>query len=194
LTEIYDDRILSNTRTWISTNDLCSLVKGDKSRIIPAIKHLFERDYLETRTNGYIIEYRRIDKAQSDEHFDKMMENFEYNKQTAVNEIVLHNYSDLYIELHNYSILTKKGKLTKKCDATLDWIQSELLDRAFMVMIRLKYQDTLKLLPHSVVNKRIQIIQNFIDSVMESLKPLKNEKLILERFQNHTHKLESFKV
>jgi len=52
----------------------------------------------------------------------------------------------------------------------------------------------LKLLPHSVIKQRLQIIQNFIDSVMESLEPLKNDKLIREHFQNHTHKLESFKV
>ena len=184
MTEIYDDRIFANTTEWISTNDLCRLVKGDKSRIIPAIKHLLKMGHLETRTNGYIIEYRRIDKAQSDKQFDKMMEKtFEFSKQTAITRM-----KDLNL------IVTKKGKLTKKCDALLDYVQSELLDRAFMVMIRLKYQDTLKLLPHSVVNKRIQIIQNFIDSVMESLKPLKNEKLILERFQNHTHKFEPFKV
>ncbi len=180
----YDDRIFANTSTWISTNVLCRLVKGDKSHITIAIKHLLERGYLEKRTDGYIIEYRRIDKAQSNDQFDDMMTNFEDNKQTAVNEIVL----------HNYPILTKKGKLTKKADDLLDWIQTQLLDMAFLVMIRLKYQDTLKLLPHSVVNKRLQTIQNFIDSVMESLKPLKNEKLILERFQTHTHKLEPFKV
>jgi hypothetical protein len=196
LTEIYDDRILAFTSPidWISTNDLCRLVKGNKSAIIPAIKELEKREYLESRTKGNTIEYRRIDKAQSNEQFDSMIENFKVNKQTAINQIVLHNYSDVYIELENYSILTKKGKLTKKCDATLDWIQTELLDRAFMVMSRLMYQDTLKLLPHSVVKKRLQIIQNFIDSVMKSLEPLKNEKLITERFQNHTHKFEHFKV
>lgn len=183
MTEIYDDRILSFTNNWISTNDLCSLVKGDKSRIIPAIKHLWSREYLETQTNGYIIEYRRIDKAQSNEQFASMMKTFESNKLTAINEIN-----------EMKTITTKKGILTKRGEALLDWIQSELLDRSFMVMTRIKYQDTLKLLPHSVVNKRLQTIQNFVDGVMESLKPLKNEKLILERFQTHTHKLESFKV
>ena len=92
------------------------------------------------------------------------------------------------------TITTKKGILTKRGEALLDWIQAELLDRAFMVMSRIKYQDTLKLLPHSVVNKRLQRIDEFVDSVMKSLSPLKQEKLILERFQNHTHKLEPFKI
>lgn len=92
------------------------------------------------------------------------------------------------------TIVTKKGILTKRGEALLDWIQNELIDRAFMVMTRLKYQDTLKLLPHSVVNKRLQRIDEFVDSVMKSLVPLKQEKLILERFQNHTHKIEPFKI
>jgi len=43
-------------------------------------------------------------------------------------------------------------------------------------------------------SRRLQIIQKFVDGVIESLEPLNNEKLILERFQNHTHKLEPFKV
>ena len=63
-----------------------------------------------------------------------------------------------------------------------------------MVMSRLRYQQVLKLLPNTVMNKRLQTIQKFVDGVMESLEPLKNEELILERFQNHTHKLEPFKV
>ena len=187
MTEIYDDRIYANTTQWINTNPLCRLINGNKSAIIPAIKELVKRGYLETQPNKFgKPEYRRIDKAQSDEHFDNMMSvkgAFEKNKQTAITRM-----KDLNL------IVTKEGKLTKKCDALLDWIQSELLDMAFMIMIRFKYQDTLKLLPHSVVNKRIQIIQNFIDSVMESLKPLKNEKLIREHFQNHTHQLAGFKV
>jgi hypothetical protein len=94
----------------------------------------------------------------------------------------------------NYSITTKNGILTKNGETLLDYIQTELIDRSFMVMSRLRYQQVLKLLPHAVMNKRLQTIQKFVDGVMESLEPLKNEKLILERFQNHTHKLEPFKV
>jgi len=183
LTGIYDDRILSFTNNWISTNDLCRLVKGDKSGVIPAIKRLLSLNYLEMRTSDNKIEYKRIDKAQNQEDFDWIMKLFESNKLTAINEIN-----------EMKTITTKKGILTKRGEALLDWIQSELLDRSFMVMTRIKYQDTLKLLPHSIVNKRLQRIDEFVDSVMRSLKPLNQEKLILERFQNHTHKLEPFKV
>jgi len=183
LTGIYDDRILSFTNDWINTNDLCRLVKGDKARIIPACKELVELGYLDMKTDGYVKRYKRLDKAQSQKQFDNLIELFESNKLIAIDEIN-----------EMKTIVTKKGILTKRGEALLDWIQNELIDRAFMVMTRLKYQDTLKLLPHSVVNKRLQRIDEFVDSVMKSLSPLKQEKLILERFQNHTHKIEPFKI
>jgi hypothetical protein len=183
LTGIYDDRILSFTNEWISTNELCRLVKGDKAGTIPAIKDLLSRNYLESRTIDRKIEYKRIDKGQTQVDFDRLMELFESNKLIAIDEMN---------EIK--PITTKKGTLTKRGEALLDYVQSELLDRAFMVMSRIKYQDTLKLLPHSVVNKRLQRIDEFVDSVMRSLRPLNEEKLILERFQNHTHTLEPFKI
>ena len=183
MTGIYDDRILSFTNEWINTNDLVRLVKGDKTKIIPACKELVELGHLDMKTDGYVKRYKRLDKAQSDKQFDNLMELFESNKLIAIDEIN-----------EMKTIVTKKGILTRQGEALLDWIQSELLDRAFMVMSRIKYQDTLKLLPHSTVNKRLQRIDEFVNSVMKSLAPLKQEKLILERFQNHTHKLEPFKV
>jgi len=184
LTGIYDDRILGFTAEWISTNDLCTAVKGDKSGIIPAIKELEDMGYLEMRTNGYLKEYKRVDKAQNRNQFDVMMATFELNKEIAIKEM-----GHL-----NYSITTKNEILTKKGEVLLDYVQIELIDRSFMVMSRLRYQQVLKLLPHAVMNRRLHIIQKFVNDVMESLEPLKNEKLILERFQNHTHKLEPFKV
>ena len=183
MTGIYDDRILSFTNEWISTNELCRLVKGDKAGIIPAIKALVALDFLESRQVGKKgIEYRRIDKAQSQESFDRLMELFESNKLIAIDE------------MNEIKPVTIEGIFTKEGITLLDYVQSELLDRAFMVMSRIKYQDTLKLLPHSVVNKRLQRIDEFVDSVMRSLRPLNEEKLILERFQNHTHTLEPFKI
>lgn len=173
---------------WTKRPDILRAIPGDPSGISKDLQALLGLKWLEKRTvkskNGQNVnEYRRIDIPQNKDQFDSMMKFFEDNKQLAINKI-----KDLNL------IVTKKGKLTKKCDALLDWIQSELLDMAFMVMIRFKYQDTLKLLPHSVINQRLQIIQNFVDSVMESLRPLKNDKLIREHFQNHTHQISAFKV
>ena len=183
MTGIYDDRILSFTNDWINTNDLVRRVKGDKTKIIPACKELVELGYLDMKTDGYVKRYKRLDKAQSQKQFDHLIELFESNKLIAIDEIN-----------EMKTIVTKKGILTRRGEALLDWIQSELIDRSFMVMTRLKYQDTLKLLPHSIVNKRLQRIDEFVNSVMKCLAPLKQEKLILERFQNHTHKLEPFKI
>ncbi len=184
MTGIYDDRILGFTAEWIATNDLCTLVKGDKAGVIRAIKELEDMGHLEMRTNGYIIEYKRIDKAQDSKQFDVMMATFDLNKDIALKEM----------KHLKYSITSKNGILTKKGETLLDYVQTELIDRSFMVMSRLRYQQILKLLPHTVMNRRLQIIQKFVDGVMESLELLNNEKLILERFQNHTHKLEPFKV
>jgi len=64
LTGTYDDRILAFTAEWITTNDLCRLVHGSKSGIIPAIKELLDLGYLETKTDGYIIQYRRMTRHQ----------------------------------------------------------------------------------------------------------------------------------
>ena len=183
MTGIYDDRILSFTNDWINTNDLVRRVKGDKTKIIPACKELVELGYLDMKTDGYVKRYKRLDKAQSQKQFDHLIELFESNKLIAIDEIN-----------EMKTLVTKKGILTRRGEALLDWIQSELIDRSFMVMTRLKYQDTLKLLPHSIVNKRLQRIDEFVNSVMKCLAPLKQEKLILERFQNHTHKLEPFKI
>ena len=69
LTGIYDDRILNFTNNWVSTNDLCILVKGDKAGIITVIKLLLSRGDLETRTMDTKIEYKRIDKEQNQEDF-----------------------------------------------------------------------------------------------------------------------------
>ena len=185
---IYEDRILNLTTRWTRRTSILRAIPGDPTGISKDLQALIDRKWLEKRTvksqsGQNVDEYRRIDIPQNKDQFDSMMKFFENNKQLAIKEIKNLNL-----------IVTKKGKLTKKCEALLNGIQSELLDMAFMVMIRFKYQDTLKLLPHNVINQRLQIIQKFVDSVMESLEPWKNDKLIREHFQNHTHQLAAFKV
>ena len=73
-------------------------------------------------------------------------------------------------------------------------VQSELLDMAFMITIRLKYQGTLKIEPQSLMNERVKIVEKYIDGVMKDLKLFNNEKIIKEYFQNHTHQLTAFKI
>jgi len=184
-TGIYDDRILANTAEWISTNALCTLIKGDKTRIIPALRDLKDMGHLETRTVGNLIEYRRVDRAIDNHQFDVMMASiFEFGKDTAFEEM----------KKMNYSMTTKNKKITKKGKELLAYIQSDLFDRSFLIMTRLRYQEILKMLPHTVINQRLQKIQKFIDSVMKELDKFEEPELIKEQFQNHTHKLEPFKV
>ena len=128
------------------------------------------------------IEYRKTNKGQSDKDFDKLIELFEDNKLIAIKE------------MKEMKPVTIEGIFTKEGITLLDWIQSELLDRAFMVMSRIKYQGVLEILPQVVANKRLERIDEFVDSVMKLLEPLNEKKLILERFQNNTHKLEHFKI
>ena len=102
MTGTYDDRILAFTAEWITTNDLCRLVHGSKSGIIPAIKELLDLGYLETKTDGYIIQYRRIDKAPSNNQFDVMMATFDLNKEIAKKEMKRLDYSRKGEELLDY--------------------------------------------------------------------------------------------
>jgi len=187
-TGIYDDRILANTAEWISTNELCTLIKGDNTKIKGAngaLRDLKDMGYLETRTVGNLIEYRRIDQAIDNHQFEVMMASiFVFNRDIAFNEM----------KKMGYVLTTKNGILTKKGDELLAYVQSELIDRSFMIMTRLKYQETLKMLPHTVVNQRLQKIQKFIDSVMKELDKFEEKELIKEQFQNHTHKIQPFKV
>ena len=87
MTGIYDDRILSFTNDWVGTNELCRLVKGDKPRVIKAVKDLIKLEYLEMKTDGYVKRYRRLDKAQRQNHFDHLIELYESNKLIAIDEI-----------------------------------------------------------------------------------------------------------
>ena len=189
---LYFDRILNLTTDWISTPNLLRAISGDPTGISKDLQALIGSDlkWLEIQTvksesGQNVNEYKRIDIPQTKDQFDSMMKFFEDNKQLAIKEI----------KKMKYCITTPKTKkITKKGKDFLKRVQSELLDMAFMVMIRFKYQDTLKLLPHSVINQRLQIIQNFVDSVMKELKLFNNEKIIKEYFQNHSHQISAFKV
>ena len=175
---------------WNSRTNILRNISGDPTGISKDLQELVGMKWLEMRTgkseSGQTVnEYRRIDIPQTKDQFDSMMGGLVDRKQFAIKEM----------KKMKYCITTPKTKkITKKGIRLLNWIQSELLDRAFMVMIRFKYQDTLKLLPHSVINQRLQTIQNFIDGVMKELTVFKNEKLIKEYFQNHTHQLAGFKI
>jgi len=183
LTTNYDGRILGFTHDWISTNKLIRKVHGNKTLILKAIKDLEAIDYLESRKVKNTKEYKRIDDAQTETEFNKMMKDtFEWNQKQELDRI------DTTVSITKGSGI----KLTKEGEELLDHIQSEI-DRAYMVIIRTKYQVQLEILPNNIAQPRIRWLKQHIANIMDSLKEHYPKEAIREYFQNHTKKLE-FKI
>ena len=187
---IYFDRILDLTSFWIGKSRILSSIRGDPTGITNDLKELLRLEWIEKQdgiaySGQKIVEYRRKDIPQTLDQLDNIMTTFEDNKETAIEEM----------KKIKYCITTKNPKkISKRGKDLLSWIQSELVDRAFMVTIRIKYQGRLGLLHPSVMNQRVKVVEKFIDGVMKELTLFKNDKIIQEYFQNHTHKLEPFKI
>ncbi len=175
---------------WTSKRVILSTIHGDPTGITHDLKQLLRLEWIEKRdgiadSGQKIVEYRRKDIPQTLDQLENIMDTFENNKETAIEEM----------KKMKYCITTKNPKkISKKGKDLLSWIQSELIDRAFMVTIRIKYQGRLELLHPSVMNQRVKVVEKFIDEVMKELTLFKNDKIIQEYFQNHTHKLEPFKI
>ncbi len=182
MTTHYDDKILENTSEWITTNDLARSVKGDKTGIIQSAKNLESIGYLESKKVGNTTQYKRNDIADSEINFNYMIKTIETNQQVELDEI----------KKMSYHITSKKGKLTKRGKDLLDHIQSEV-DRMYMVIVRMSYQDKLDLIPHQTAEKRIKTIQTLIDKIMSKLLKFDNQTVIKEYFQNHSKELK-FKI
>ena len=175
---------------WTPKGKILCSIGGNPTGITNDLKELLRLEWIEKKdgiadSGQKIILYRRIDMPQTLDQFKKIMEGFEDRKQFAIDEI----------KQMKYCITTPKTKkITKKGKDFLSRVQSELLDMAFMVTIRLKYQGTLKIEPQSLMNERVKVVEKYIDGVMKELKLFNNEKIIKEYFQNHSHQLTAFKV
>jgi len=180
LTSKYDDLILEHTREWISTNALVGLIHGNKTLILKAIK---SNPFLESRKIGNRIEYKRIDMAETETQFNLMFENaFEWNQ-------------NIELDVIDKTVSITKGEgitLTKKGKDLLDHIQKEV-DSAYIVIVRIKYQVELGILPNNIAQPRITRLENHIKKIMTSLQTNYPNKAIKEYFQNHVKKFE-FKI
>ena len=187
---IYFDRILSETSFWTPKRNILHNIRGDPTGITNDLKELLRLEWLEKQdgvaeSGQKIVEYRRKDIPQTSDQLENIMITFENNKETAIKEM----------KKMKYCITTKNPKkISKKGKDLLNWVQSELLDRPFMITIRIKYQGRLGLLLPTVMNQRVKVLEKRIDEVMKELTALKNDKMIKEYFQNHTHRLEPFKI
>lgn len=183
MTTHYDDKILGNTSEWIGTNALVLAVKGDKTGTIKAIHELESMSYLESRKVRNSIEYRRKDTVDSEFNFSSLIEVFEINQDVELKEI------EKIKELK-----TKSGKLSKRSIDILTHIQSQI-DGAYIVIIRMNYQEKLGIIPHRTAQKRIKSLESIISKIMNTIntKYSQDIKLIQEFFQNHTKELR-FKI
>lgn len=186
MTTHYDDKILNLTSNWRATNDIVRKVGGDKTGIIQALKRLLEMGYLETKPDTNKIVYKRKDTAQSEFDFIKMMEIFEMNQKTELNVIK-----------QIPTIMMKDGKgFRKKGLELLEHIQEEI-NRAYMVIIRLDYQQKLEIIPYKIAKDRKEKLDKYIQKIMSTILNKYQEKKtrtsIQEYFQSHTIKLE-FKI
>lgn len=186
MTTIYDDKILNLTSNWRATNDIVRKVGGDKSGIIQALKRLLEIGYLETKPDTNKIVYKRKDTAQSEFDFLQMMAVFEMNQKTELNVIK-----------QIPTIMMNDGvRFRKKGLELLEHIQEEV-NRAYMVIIRLDYQQKLEIIPYKIAKDRKEKLDKYIQKIMSTiLNKYQEEKIrtsIQEYFQSHTMKLE-FKI
>jgi DNA-binding transcriptional ArsR family regulator len=174
------------TASWRATNDIVRKVGGDKSAIIQALKRLLEMGYLETRPDKNKIFYKRRDTTQSEFDFIRMMVTFEQNQKTelnAINQIPTIMMSD-------------EKRFRKKGLELLEHIQEEV-NRAYMVTVRIDYQQKLGILPYKIVKERKEKLDKYIEKIMSTIlnkyQDKKTRNSIQEYFQNHTMKLE-FKI
>ena len=186
MTTIYDDKILNLTSNWRATNDIVRKVGGDKSAIIQALKRLLEIGYLETKPDTNKILYKRMDTAQNEFDFLQMMEVLEINQKRELNVIK-----------QIPTIMMKDGKgFRKKGLELLEHIQEEV-NRAYMVIIRMDYQQKLGIIPYKIAKERKEKLDKHIEKIMSTILNKYQEKktrtAIQEYFQNHTMKLE-FKI
>ena len=186
MTTIYDDKIFNLTTNWRATNEIVRKVGGDKSAIIQALKSLTEMDHLETKPNTNRILYKRKDTTQSEFDFLQMMAVFEINQKMELNVI---NQIP--------TIMMGDGvRFRKKGLELLEHIQEEV-NRAYMVIIRLDYQQKLEIIPYKIAKERKEKLDKYIEKIMSTiLNKYQEEKTrtsIHEYFQNHNMELE-FKV
>ena len=186
MTTIYDDKILNLTSNWRATNDIVRKVGGDKSAIIQAVKRLLEIGYLETKPDTNKILYKRMDTAQNEFDFLQMMEVLEINQKTELNVIK-----------QIPTIMMGDGvRFRKKGLELLEHIQEEV-NRAYMVIIRMDYQQKLGIIPYKIAKERKEKLDRYIEKIMSTIlnkyQERKTRTAIHVYFQNHTMKLE-FKI
>ena len=124
--------------------------------------------------------------AQTDENFQLILKTFEINKKTILDEIKKLQYN-LRTETRSRS-RSGSYKLTRRAKDLFKLVQAEI-DSAMVVMVELRNQELLDLIPHTTVNRRLQSIQKIMNKIFDALDKFDDQEIIQEHFQFHIQKM-----
>jgi hypothetical protein len=127
--------------------------------------------------------------VQTDDDFQSILKKFENNQK-----IILIEIKKLPYQIRTESRTRSRSgsyKLTSRVKDLFKLIQEEI-DRAITVMTGLKDQELLKLIPHTTVNKRLQLILKIMDTTFTALDKFDDQEIILEYFHTHIQKISEF--
>ena len=124
--------------------------------------------------------------AQTDENFQLILKTFEINKKTILDEIKKLQYN-LRTETRSRS-RSGSYKLTRRAKDLFKLVQAEI-DSAMVVMVELRDQELLGLIPHATVNRRLQSIQKIMNKIFDALDKFDDQEIIQEHFQFHIQKM-----
>ena len=124
--------------------------------------------------------------SQTDENFQLILKTFEINKITILDEIKKLQYN-LRTETRSRS-RSGSYKLTRRAKDLFKLVQAEI-DSAMVVMVELRNQELLDLIPHATVNRRLQSIQKIMNRIFDALDKFDDQEIIQEHIQFHIQKM-----
>jgi len=127
--------------------------------------------------------------VQTDEDFQSVLKIFENNQKKVLSEI-----KKLPYQIRTQSRTrsrTGSYKLTPRVKDLFKLIQAEI-DRAIAVLSGLKNQESLKLISHTTVNKRMQPILKIMDITFTALGKFDDQEIVVGHFHAHIQKISEF--
>ena len=127
--------------------------------------------------------------VQTDEDFQSVLKIFENNQKAILSEI-----KKLPYQIRTQSRTrsrTGSYKLTPRVKDLFKLIQEEI-DRAITVLSELKSQESLRLIPHTTVNKRMQPVLKIMDTTFTALGKFNDQEIVVVHFHAHIKKISEF--
>ena len=127
--------------------------------------------------------------VQTDEDFQSVLKIFESNQKAILSEI-----KKLPYQIKTQSRTRSRAgsyKLTPRVKDLFKLIQEEI-DRAITVLSELKSQESLRLIPHTTVNKRMQPVLKIMDTTFTALGKFDDQEIVVGHFHAHIQKISEF--